>query len=114
MDDNSIARTTGNHLYKTTEAAAFCTVQELANLLRVSPKTVYHWVLRNEIPFLRCGKHLRFNCKRVIERFQADSPPLMSACDLSPTKGIRTQAIRSKDLGSLTTSPAVRLARKEG
>lgn len=45
------------------------TLTEIAELLRVSPKTVYYWVSRSEIPYLKVGRHLRFNPHQVLSHF---------------------------------------------
>lgn len=36
------------------------TVAEVANYLRVRPGTVYQWVSRRRIPFLKAGSKVRF------------------------------------------------------
>lgn len=46
------------------------TIGEMANELHVSPKTVYYWVGRFEIPFLKVGRHLRFKRDEVLQFFQ--------------------------------------------
>ncbi len=46
------------------------TVKELAGLLRVSTHTIYYWVSRSEIPYVKVGKHLRFDRNRVLTFFQ--------------------------------------------
>lgn len=46
------------------------TVTEIAEHLRVPVHTVYYWVGRREIPFLRVGKHLRFVHAQVVDHFQ--------------------------------------------
>ena len=40
--------------------------KDLAAILKVSESTIYYWVQRNEIPFLKVGKHLRFNVDEVL------------------------------------------------
>lgn len=55
------------------------TIQELSFRLQVSVKTIYYWVHRREIPYLKVGKHLRFNEERVIQCFEA------KACEKRPT-----------------------------
>lgn len=60
------------------------TPQETAVALGVSLKTIYYWVGRREIPFLRVGRHLRFNICNVIEYFQAKTDALNPACRLDP------------------------------
>lgn len=52
------------------ESAGLRTPTEIANLLQVSIKTIYYWVGRNEIPFIKVGRHLRFNIDNVIDHFR--------------------------------------------
>ena len=44
-------------------------IAEIATLLHVPIKTVYWWVNRREIPFLKVGKHLRFDVGKVLGFF---------------------------------------------
>ena len=47
---------------------AFLTVQEVADLLRVSPGTVRAWIAKGEgPPMLRFGKQIRYRPERVME-----------------------------------------------
>ena len=50
-------------------------LEGISHLLGVSPKTVYYWVSRHEIPFLKVGRHLRFQASDVIEFFHARTLP---------------------------------------
>ena len=46
----------------------FLTVQEVAELLRVSPATVRAWIARGEgPPAMRFGKQIRYRPERVME-----------------------------------------------
>jgi excisionase family DNA binding protein len=45
------------------------TVKEISQLLKVSHNTIYYWVSRSEIPFIRVGKHLRFERDKVLSFF---------------------------------------------
>lgn len=45
------------------------TLEEVALYLNVSSKTVYYWVGRAEIPFIRVGRHLRFDPATVVQHF---------------------------------------------
>lgn len=46
----------------------FLTVQEVAELLRVSPATVRAWIAKGEgPPAMRFGKQIRYRPERVIE-----------------------------------------------
>lgn len=50
--------------------ALLVTPGELSQLLKVSLKTIYYWVERNEIPFTKIGRHLRFEPNEVIQFFR--------------------------------------------
>ena len=44
-------------------------LSEIALALNVSENTIYYWVSRYEIPFLRIGRHLRFKHDEVLQFF---------------------------------------------
>ena len=77
------------------------TIKELADLLRVSPKTIYYWSRRREIPYVKVGRHLRFVPHEVIEFFKENSLPHSLPCLMTqvPLTNAFTQ-------GSLKTSLA--------
>ncbi len=64
------------------------TLNELSQSLKVSPKTIYYWVARREIPYLKAGKHLRFDLEEVIMAFRAksNSAPCMLDSGLLKTR----------------------------
>ena len=39
--------------------------QTLANLLDVSPRTIYDWVYKKRIPYHKLGSLLRFSCEEI-------------------------------------------------
>lgn len=43
------------------------TVPEVAEYLRVKPRTVYQWVWRRRIPFLKAGSTVRFRRAEIDE-----------------------------------------------
>ncbi|MCB9073728.1 MAG: helix-turn-helix domain-containing protein [Bdellovibrionaceae bacterium] len=43
------------------------TVKDVAQMLGVSPKTVYEWVKLNRIPAVRLGRALRFDKQKIAE-----------------------------------------------
>ena len=51
------------------QPAHFLTLKEIAGVLNVPSYTIYYWVGRNEIPFVRVGRHLRFILDDVVEFF---------------------------------------------
>ena len=38
----------------------FLTVEELAERLKIAPGTIYNWVSRGEIPYVKIGRAVRF------------------------------------------------------
>ena len=53
-------------LYET----SFLTTRELAKKLSVPINTVYFWISKNEIPYIKIGKHNRFNYEEVMAFFR--------------------------------------------
>jgi excisionase family DNA binding protein len=51
------------------ESPSLMTLTEAAHLLKVSKNTIYYWVHRREIPFLKVGKHLRFQPRELLRHF---------------------------------------------
>ena len=43
------------------------TVKDVANLLKVSEKTIYRWLKKGDIPVYRVGDHYRFNRSELLE-----------------------------------------------
>lgn len=46
------------------------TLGQVSERLNVSRKTLYYWVSRNEVPYLRLGRHLRFDLAAVLAFFE--------------------------------------------
>ncbi|MEE2670298.1 MAG: helix-turn-helix domain-containing protein [Bdellovibrionota bacterium] len=44
--------------------------KELAILLNVPVNTIYYWISKNEIPYIKMGKHIRFSYDEVMEHFK--------------------------------------------
>lgn len=53
-------------LAHTNEPPRYLTLKEVAELLRVKPRTIYAWVSDNRIPFERKGSLLRFRLDAVL------------------------------------------------
>jgi len=51
---------------QTKEPPTYLTLKEVADLLKVKPRTVYAWVSDNRIPFERKGSLLRFRLDAVV------------------------------------------------
>lgn len=62
------------------EGRRLSTPKEIATALQVSLKTLYYWVSRNEIPYIKIGKHLRFDIPKVIDHFQARTDASRMSC----------------------------------
>ena len=45
----------------------FLTVQEVAQLLRVSPRSIYDWVSQGTIPFHKAGRRTIFLVNEIVE-----------------------------------------------
>ena len=54
------------NLVQAKEPPIYLTLKEVAELLRVKPRTVYAWVSDNRIPFERKGSLLRFRLDAVV------------------------------------------------
>ena len=48
------------------------TVQEAAQVLKVSPSTLYGWVWQRRIPFVKVGRSLRFEMDALEQFIQAN------------------------------------------
>lgn len=48
------------------EPPTYLTLKEVAELLKVKPRTVYAWVSDNRIPFERKGSLLRFRLDAIV------------------------------------------------
>ena len=46
------------------------TLSEMASFLKISKKTLYYWVARREIPYIKMGRHIRFDCREVMRFFR--------------------------------------------
>jgi excisionase family DNA binding protein len=51
-------------------STSLLTIGQVSDLLKVPIKTVYWWVHRGEIPYLKVGRHLRFEPVRVLDSFR--------------------------------------------
>lgn len=60
------------------QSSPLLTIEEMAQELRVSTNTIYYWVHRKEIPYLKIGRHLRFNHDAVIGFFEHQTGPQTS------------------------------------
>lgn len=56
------------------ESKPLLTIAEMANELHVPRKTIYYWVGRFEIPFMKVGRHIRFNRDEVLQFFHNRTP----------------------------------------
>jgi excisionase family DNA binding protein len=54
------------NLAQAKEPPIYLTLKEVAELLKVKPRTVYAWVSDNRIPFERKGSLLRFRLDAIV------------------------------------------------
>ena len=54
------------NLAQAEEPPTYLTLKEVAELLKVKPRTVYAWVSDNRIPFERKGSLLRFRLDAIV------------------------------------------------
>ena len=52
----------------------FLTVEEVAELLRVSPRSIYDWVSQDSIPHHKAGRRTIFLLEEVIEWVSKKAP----------------------------------------
>jgi excisionase family DNA binding protein len=54
------------NLNQAKELPIYLTLKEVAELLKVKPRTIYAWVSDNRIPFERKGSLLRFRLDEIL------------------------------------------------
>lgn len=75
---------------------------QIAEILNVSEKTIYYWVERNEIPFIKVGRHLRFVANDVIRFFSEKTVSKRPYCHADRS------AVKSGSPRSLTSGASAR------
>jgi excisionase family DNA binding protein len=63
---NALLGNAPSNLAQSKEPPIYLTLKEVAELLRVKPRTVYAWVSDNRIPFERKGSLLRFRLDAIV------------------------------------------------
>jgi len=63
---NVLLGNTATNLVQAQIAPTYLTLKEVAELLKVKPRTIYAWVSDNRIPFERKGSLLRFRLDAVL------------------------------------------------
>ena len=63
---NFLSANTPTNLGQANESPIYLTLKEVAELLKVKPRTVYAWVSDNRIPFERKGSLLRFRLDAIV------------------------------------------------
>lgn len=74
-------------------------VNQIAQTLGVSSATVYYWVHCKAIPFLKVGKHLRFDPEQVLEYFRQQTEN--SHAQQDPCHRLRAKIDQPSNLRSL-------------
>lgn len=63
---SDLLRDAPTNLARPQEPPTYLTLKEVAELLKVKPRTVYAWVSDNRIPFERKGSLLRFRLDAIV------------------------------------------------
>ena len=63
---NVLPRNSPTNLVQAKERPIYLTLKEVAEMLKVKPRTIYAWVSDNRIPFERKGSLLRFRLDAVV------------------------------------------------
>ena len=63
---NALLGNAPSNLTQAKEPPIYLTLKEVAELLKVKPRTVYAWVSDNRIPFERKGSLLRFRLDAIV------------------------------------------------
>ena len=63
---SALLRDAPTNLARPQEPPIYLTLKEVAELLKVKPRTVYAWVSDNRIPFERKGSLLRFRLDAIV------------------------------------------------
>ena len=59
-----------SRMIETTTERILLNSKEVATKLGVPLNTVYYWVSKNEIPYIKAGKHNRFDYEEVMAHFK--------------------------------------------
>jgi len=87
-------------------------VDQLADTLKVPKKTIYFWVSKKEIPYLKVGRHLRFDLQQVIEFFRDQTRANQPACQVTQSI-VNNRLSRSLKIGNTRISNFVHSERSE-
>lgn len=68
------------------------TVEELSQELQVPIATVYFWVHRGDVPYIKVGRHLRFERDAVVRAFKQKTEDRHPACRL-PVSLVEMEAL---------------------
>lgn len=70
------------------DSTPLLTIHEMACRLKVPVKTIYYWVHRREIPYLKVGKHLRFDEAQVLQCFESKAHERRPVAAWQPARGV--------------------------
>jgi excisionase family DNA binding protein len=80
-------------------------IKEISELLKVPKQTIYYWVSRNEVPYLKIGRHLRFFAEEVIAHFRDKNHRREDRSCISVASPIRSHERSLKIRGVRPASP---------
>ncbi len=75
-----------------TRGQELLTVTQLAEHLQLGIGTIYYWVHLREIPFIRVGKHLRFDLRVVLRHFAEVTQARVQGAASLPLRKVVTEA----------------------
>jgi excisionase family DNA binding protein len=90
----------------TSNFGRLCTVQELAQILQCPISTIYYWVSRNEIPYVKLGRHLRFIPEEVLDHFKKTTDERKPAC-FKPGFSLDVMASKRRSLKNEVSAESV-------
>ncbi|RYZ77789.1 MAG: DNA-binding protein [Proteobacteria bacterium] len=70
--------------------------KQLAAELTVPVGTIYYWVSRRDIPFIKVGRHLRFNVEDVLNHFRSLQSPVLDCAARSDRLQRETRSLKTK------------------
>lgn len=70
------------------------TIQKLSEQIEIPVGTIYYYVQRHEIPFIRIGRHLRFDLSEVLAYFREQTTQSKDSC-LPHWRRTKSKLIRS-------------------
>lgn len=81
------------------------TPMQLAERLQLGIGTIYYWVHLRAIPFIRVGKHLRFDLKAVLRHFTEVTKARIEAASGAASRPLRKVVTEASNRSLTTRDP---------